>query len=405
MATQRYGRTQNQVFVAKIEGTEGTAESLTTATDSMPVQPVTVDLGEQTITSNEAQASIIVGQTTVTRFDPRANVVATMRGSGSVATAPRISPLIRVSGFAEQTLAVLPSSSTFTAASGTTKTIVVDRSSGTGTQLAATNALLAAQLVGRVMTLSTNPSTPRDVVIVKATVSGNNVTITFGETLAAAADNTTTAVVKAGTLYQPTTTVPTLTANIYRDGKMIALIGCRAKASFALPGSEPPTWTADLGGTFSAESDASVPSDADFSSLPAEPIWRNGRAWIDYLETGCSNLSIDMQTQSTKYLNPNLTYGVDREILTQQNPGGTLNLNDKLVAYHDVVTKLAANTLMPFVAVTDMSGSAGSRLAVAIPNLKILKAGGGDREGIIESALNFQAAFVSPTPAVTFFFY
>jgi hypothetical protein len=148
-----------------------------------------------------------------------------------------------------------------------------------------------------------------------------------------------------------------------------------------------------------------VPSDADFSSLPAEPLWRNGRAWINKLDTGCSNFTLESNTESTKYLNPNLTYGVDREILTKQNPGGTLTLNDKLVAYHDVVTQMAANTRMPFVATTDLSGSAGSRLAVAIPNLKVLKRGLGDREGIDESALQYQAVFVSPTPAYTYFFF
>lgn len=405
MATQRYGRRQNAVLVAKVESSEGVAESLTTATDSIPCEPFTLDLGEQTIESAEAQASIIVGQKTVTRFDPRSTIVVNMRGSGAVATAPRVSPLLRIGGLAEQTLAVLPATGVFDVASGTTTTIVVDRSSGTGTQLASTNATLAAQLVGRVMTLSVNPVTSRDVVIVKATISGNNVTITFGETLSAAADATTEAVIKPGTLYQPTTTVPSATVNGYNDGKKIALVGCRARHSFTMNGSERPSLSCDLGGTFVAETDASVPSDADFSSLPSEPIWRAGRAWIDYLDTGCSSFTLNSNTQSTKYINPNLTYGVDREILTSMDPGGTLNLNDKLVAYHDVVTKMAANTLMPFVAVTDLSGSAGSRLAVTIPNLKVLKRGLGDREGITESGLDYQAVFVSPTPAYTFFFF
>lgn len=405
MATQRYGRFQNQVLVAKVESSEGVAESLTTATDSIPVQPFDVDLGEQTIESNEATGSIIAGETTVTRFDPRAPIVLNMRGSGAVATAPRQSPLLRIGGLAEQTLAVLPSSSVFDVASGTTSTVVIDRSSGTGTQLASTNATLAAQLVGRVMTLSVNPVTPRDVVIIGASISGNNVTITFGETLASAASSTTEAVIKPGTLYQPTSTVPTATVAQYRDGKLIQMIGVRARHSFTMPGSERPTLSCDIGGTFVSETDASVPTDADFSALPAEPIWRNGRAWINKLDTGCSNFTLESNTESTKYINPNLQYGVDREILTKQNPGGTLTLNDKLVAYHDVVAMMAANTRMPFVAVTDMSGSAGSRLAVAIPNLKVLKRGLGNREGIDESALQYQAVFVSPTPAYTFFFY
>ncbi len=405
MATQRYGRRQNAVFVAKVEGTEGTAESLTTASDSIPVEPFVLDLGEQTIDSNEAQGSLIAGQTTVTRFDPRGPVTFNMRGSGSAATAPRQSPILRTGGFAEQQLAVLPSATYFSVASGTTTTIVIDRSSGTGTQLASTNATLAAQLVGRAMTLSINPATPRIVFITSATISGNNVTITFGETLASAADNTTRAIVSAGILYQPTTTIPSMTVNAYTDGKMVALVGCRNRLSLTLNGAERGQITADIGGTFVSETDAAVPGDADFSSLPAEPILRNGRVWINKLDTGMSSLSLSMNAESTKYPNPNLTYGIDREIITKLNPGGTLNLNDKLVAYHDVVSMMAANTLQTYVAATDLSGSAGSRVALTIPNLKVLKRGLGDREGIIESQINFQAAFVSPTPAVTLFFF
>jgi hypothetical protein len=362
-------------------------------------------MGPVVLESNEATPSIITGQKVISRFDARLSANLKLRGSGSVSVAPRISPVLRSGGMAEQILAVLPSATSFAAASGTTTSITVDRSAGTGTQLAATNALLALQLVGRVMTLAVNPATPRDVVITRATISGNNVTITFGETLASAADNTTTAVVKAGVLYQPSTTVPSVTLGGYRDGKLVSLVGCRAKLSFTLNGGERPTIAADFGGTYVSESDASVPTDIDFSSLPAEALWRNGRAWLNKLETAASAFNLDLQTSDTKYPNPNIQYGLDRNILTKQDPGGTLTVNDKLVAYQDLKSLLAANTLMPFVGVTDMSGSAGSRWAFTIPNLLLLDDGDGDREGLIEAQLRYQAVFVTPTPAFTWFNY
>jgi hypothetical protein len=407
MATQRYGRSKNAAILAKVEAVEGTAETLTSATDAMPCAPFTsFDLGEQTLESNEATGSIIKGETTVTRFDPRLPLELKMRGTASVATAPRQSPVLRAGGMTEQVLAVLPATGVFDVASApSTSSIVIAQNAGTGTQLAGTNALLAAQLVGRVMTLSVAPATPRDVVITSATITTTNVTITFGETVAGMGA-TTEAVIKPGILYQaPTATPPSLTIGGYRDGKRITLVGCRPKLAFAMPGSERPTMTADFGGSFQSETDTAMPSDIDFTGLPSEPIWRNGRAWFDYLETGCSNFSLDFQTTDTKYINPNLQYGVDRNILTEQNPGGTLVFNDKLVAYHDLITKVAANTKMPFVAVTDMSGAAGSRLAVAVPNMKILKKGDGEREGILENNNNFQAVYVAPTPAFTFFYY
>lgn len=405
MATQRYGRTQNQVLLAKVESTEGTAESLTSATDAVPVEPFTLDLGEQTIDSNEATGSIIQGETVVTRFDPRLQANCKMRGSGNVATAPRQGPIMRAGGMAEQTLAILPASGVFDVASApTTSSITIDRSAGTGTQLAATNALLAAQLVGRVMTLSVAPATPRDVVIYSATVSTNTVTINFCETVAGMGA-TTEAVIKPGNLYQQTTSPPSLTLGAYQDGKLRTLVGCRPKLSFTWPGSERLLMACDFAGTFYAEADASVPTDTDLGSLPAEVISRYGRAWLGKLETALSNFTLDLQTTDTRYPNPNLQYGVDRNILTKQNPGGTINVNDKLVAYQDIVTLVAANTRMPFCLVSDMSGSAGSRWAVTIPNLKILKAGGGDREGLIESVLSYQATFQSPTPAFALFNY
>jgi hypothetical protein len=405
MATQRYGRTQNQALLAKIEVVEGTAETLTSATDAMPIEPFTLNMGPNVLESNEATPSIIAGQKVVSRFDSRLSSTLKMRGSGSIVAAPRISAVLQSGGMSEQILAVLPSSTNFSVVSGTTTSVVVDRSTGTGTQLAATNALLAAQLVGRVATLAVNPVTPRDTVIVSATVSGNNVTITFGETFALALSATTTVVVKAGILYQPTTTVPSCTLGGYRDGKLVSLVGCRPKLSFTLPGAERPTVAADFGGTYVSETDVAVPSDIDFTALPAEALWRNGRAWLQKLETACSNYTLDLQTTDTKYPNPNIQYGLDRNILTKQDPGGTLTLNDKLVAYQDIKSLLAANTLMPFIAVTDTAGSAGSRWAHCIPNLLLLDDGDGDREGIIEAQLRFQAVFRTPTPAFTWFNY
>jgi hypothetical protein len=60
---------------------------------------------------------------------------------------------------------------------------------------------------------------------------------------------------------------------------------------------------------------------------------------------------------------------------------------------------------MPFIAVTDLSGAAGSRWAHTVPNLLLLDPGDGDREGLIEAQLRFQAVKISPTPAFTWFNY
>lgn len=404
--TQRYGRVQNQALLVEIEVTEGTLETPDAATQAVPFEPAQVPLNPNVIESNEATGSIIRGRRTITRLDPRLSVVSKMRGSGTVGTNPRQGPILEVSGMDPTNEAVLPATGVFDVASGTTTTVVIDRAAGTGTQLPATTALLRAKLVGRPMTLSVNPATPKTVIITDATLSGNNVTITFREPLASTAGATTEAVVLAADIYRPTDTIPTISAWLYRDGKLIKLAGCRGRGSLAMPGGDRPTFTSDMAGRFDSESDAAVPAAVDFSALPAEPLFRKGIAVVGAKETGLSNFTLDHGASDTRYPNPNQDLGLDQNIITALDPQGVITLNDKLVAFHDLKTDLINNVLLPLVMCTDRSGSAGSRLAVTIPNALLLDVQDGDREGLHENQLPYQAVnLAGGFPAFTYCFF
>lgn len=389
--TQRYGRTQNQALLVEIEAAEGVLETPDAATQAVPIEPFQVPLNPNVIESNEATGSIIRGRRVVTRLDPRLTAVSKMRGSGTLGTNPRQAPLLQVGGMAFTNEARLPSGSdVFDVASGTTTTIVIDRTAGTGTQLPSTTATLRARLVGLAMTLSVNPSTARTVIITDATITGSNVTITFREPLASAADNTTEAVILQQDVARPTTTIPTISAWGYRDGKLIKLAGCRGRGSLAMPGGERPTYTVDLAGRFDSESDASVPAAVDFSGLPAEPLFRNGIAVLGGKETGCSNFTLDHTATDTRYPNPNQLLGLDQNIITALDPQGVVTLNDKLVAFHDIKSDLINNTLMPIVMCTDRSAAAASRFAATVPNALLLDVQDGDREGLHENQVPYQ---------------
>lgn len=404
--TQRYGRNQNQALLVEIEVTENVLETPDAATQAVPFEPATVSLNPNVIESNEATGSLIRGRRTVTRLDPRFPPTVKMRGSGAVGTLPRQGPLLEVSGTDPTSHAVLPATGVFDAASGTTTTIVVDRSAGTGTQLPATTALCRALLVGRPMVLSVNPTVAQTVGIVDATVSGDNVTITFRQPLASAADNTTEAVILAADVYRPTDTIPTLSAWLYRDGKLRKLAGCRGRGSLAMPGGERPTWACDLAGRFHSDSDASVPAAVDFSSLPSEPIWRNGIAVVGDKETACENFTLDLSASDTRYPNPNQSSGLDQNIITALDPQGVITVNDKLVAFDDYVTDLQNNALFPIVCATDLSGSAGTRFMVTVPNAQLLDMQDAEREGLATNQLPYQAVNLAggfPAFALTFF--
>jgi hypothetical protein len=236
------------------------------------------------------------------------------------------------------------------------------------------------------------------VVIIDATFATPNITLTFSPPLASAAGATTEAVIKPAMLYRATDTIPTLSAWAYRDGKLVKLRGLRGKNSLVMPGGERPTLTCDLAGTFVTETDASVPATIDFTGLPAESIWRNGICTLNNLDTGCSNFTLDLQASDTRYPNPNLPLALDRNIITSIDPGGVITVNDKLNSVHDIVTALLGNTLMAIVVTTDLGGAAGSRFSVCIPQALLLDRQDGDREGIMENQLPYQAVSNSPFP-------
>lgn len=405
MAIQDYLRNPNKALTAKVETVEGTFEAPIPATDAIPLEDAGFALNPEVEESNEATGVIDTAEADVTGTKPNITGTLKLRGSGSVTVAPRYAAILKACGLGETIATILPPTGTYDVASGTTTTLVIDRTLVGNTSLPSTNAMLAA-LIGRPIELSVNPTTTRRTGIVNATITGNNVTITIGETLAAAMGATTEAKILPGPVYQPIQTVPpSISMERFLDGIVQRIKGVRGTCGFTLPGARRGTINIDMRGIFHQQADEAVPTTIDFSTLPPPPIWRAGRAHLNKLEIGATQFTCNLSNAQTQHPNPNIDSGFDRNIITKRDVRGQLDVNMALKATHDRIGALTANTKMPFMALLDDTAATGARVLITVPNFKVLDVGEGDRESIAEHTLPYQGVYLSPMPTVTLAFY
>jgi hypothetical protein len=390
---QDYLRSPNKALVAKEQAVEGVFETLDPATDAIPLEDFDWPLNPETLPSTEATGTIFESETDIINTKPSITGTCKLRGSGSVSTPPRFAPLLIASGHEEEVCAVIPASGT-----STIKT-------GTGTTTGFTIDLVAeadwpsvdGEMVGRVVTLSVNPATPINVVIVGYEVTGNDAVVTLDHTFGVTLGNTTEVVAIAGIMYRPAQAEPpAISIAAYMDGRVRKLRDVRGTCGITIPGANRGTLNFDLRGNLEDDDDEVVPTTINFGALPAPAIWRDGRATLDKKLTGCSNFTLNQNNDQTQYPNPNADTGYDENIITKIKPGGELTVNMALKATHDRVAKLTTNTKMSWTAVLEEDAGVGARWAVTVPNLKLTDVGKGDRQGIAEHRLPYQAVYVAP---------
>lgn len=388
---QDYLRSPNKALVAKIQSVEGVFETMDPATDAIPMDDFDWPLNPETLASTEATGAIFEAETDIVNTKPSITGTCKMRGSGSVTTPPRFSPLLIASGHDENVKTVIPATGVSDVTAGGASQVTIDLT--TETDWPNTD----GAMVGRLAELSGNPATAKEVSIIGYDVTGTNVVVTFDHVFSPVLDNTTKIKAPAGVLYTPAQDVPDLISiAAYLDGRVRKIRDVRGTVGITIPGANRGTLNFDLRGNLEDDDDEAVPVTIDFSGLPSPAIWRKGRATLDKLLTGCSNFTLNQNNDQTQYPNPNVDTGFDANIITKIKPGGELTLNMALKATHDRVGKLTANTKMAWSALLDKDAGAGGRWLVTVPNLKFTDVGKGDRQGIAEHRLPYQAVYVPP---------
>lgn len=404
---QDYIIRKNKALVVKKQSAIGTYNAPVSATDAVLIEDFRVNPNAQRLESSEATGSPDQGETEVTHLEPEITGSFKLRGSGSVTTPPHGAAILEAGGIAIATKTVLPSSGTTTAATGGASSFTVDRAVGNGSQWPST-ADGCADLEGRPVELSTNPTTPRLAVIEECTIAGSIITVKLAETFSPLLDGTTTVKVLPGQMLDPVNVLadtPAISADAYEDGTVEKFKDCRAILDFSVDGAAHCLVNLTLKGNYHDDADAAVPTDINLAAIPNAAKWRRGRARLQKLALAATSFTIAPNMQDVRHRAPEETDGIDIPILTGRNVGGRLVVNKVKKATQDRLGKLRANEKMPFAALLDTGAAVGTRFILFVPNLKFLGLSNEDFSGLADHGLDYQAVRVPPRPTFRIFMF
>jgi len=323
----------------KLEVTEGADPTGWTSTDVLALTAISEALNPDTQQLNEFGGSLDSGETIAGAFKPVLTARGAMRGSGTPALPiPPFSALMQSAGFIETLrAATLPAAAAQTCTAGTVNTVTFDGSTGTGTQWPTTTAAAltgATAVIGEVVELAGNPSTPTIATIVDYTVSANNRIVTLSRP---------STDVGAGATYTASTTIrrvigtkwvtgspsphPSVYSRQFRDGIMQEFSGCRPNARFTCRTGTFAEFEFAIGGQFVQRTDVAVPAAPTFLS---PPVGVNGSCTfngggLSSTLLAIQEFSVDLGNQGQYPDNLNALSGVDPYLIGSRKITGNIN--------------------------------------------------------------------------------
>jgi len=349
-----------RLIAAKIESTEGVAESLASA----DAKHLVMDDGLDFSTDISMHERNIV-QASFSRHSKLAGVelaritcTVELRGSGVAATAPSWDTLLRPCGFGLTVVEKL----THAGITGTFTHGEAITSSGTG--------------VGRVVAPATSAE---DVyVVVTAGTFGDTETVTGGSSGATAVLNAAGAA--SGNVYEPiSAAIPSLTVAMFHDGVLKSIKGARGNVRFEGTVGQPGMLVFDFLGVYEPVTDAALLSGITYeSTIP--PVLKGATLTFDAFAPVCTEYSIDMQNSVNPRESMSSSQGAISSRITGRNPTGTFNPEMDLVANFDFYGRHLGETLHE--TVFGVGSVAGNRFKTVCPETQIDSVGNSDRNGI-----------------------
>ena len=379
---------KNRLLRAKVETTPGTFVSMDD-TNNIPIVDLDWRNNHETQDNPEANATLDEGLVTVNGSKPSITGKVLLRGGGGVTTKPIYDPLMQACGWDPTTETILPSSGSADCSSGTTSTCTIDAAAESFPTLAAD----VAKLVGRVVSFTANPASGI-AVIRAATIDTGIITLTLDRILGSALGATTDLQLLPGIMYrQISTGIKAVSLACFRDGKERQFNGGRGTSKINLTGNGQGEIEFELRAAFQADNDTALPDAAtSFASLPSAPRWCDtGSAYLDGVPIAVTSFDVNQQADLGQHRDPNTSGGLLPTKLTGRKVRGTIQFNTQLKATHDWFSKLEGNTLMGFSAVLNAGGTAGTRIAIMLPNVKFLEENAADFEGLADDAWPYQA--------------
>lgn len=368
-------RTRNSAVLFKIESSEGVDAAPVAGTDAVLVENPTFSFNPNTVQTNEVTGSldnrgpIAGGMTAQITFD------VYLKGSGAAGTAPEWGKILTACGWQEViTASAVPAAPEACANGGSTTTAV----------LGATASSTAQAYRGMPVVFS---STVAGTAFISDYTAGKVATLT--DTMSGSIVNTTNYQIPINVLYRPaSTSIPSATIYLYRDGKLIRFVGCRGTGSLELQGGSTGRIRFTFTGQFLSETDASVPAGLTYDST-RPPIWRAGKALVHRSAAAMSQFTLDMGNAVTSPVNPNATEGYDPALITARNMTGQIDPLDELVATRDTMTPFRNGTSQILHA--RWGSATGNRVGLTVPAAFYSNLQPGDRDGLATAGLPFAA--------------
>ncbi len=367
-------RIKNTVVLAKIESSEGVDASPSASTDAVLVENVKLSKKPNTIKTNEVTGSldgfgdIVGGMPFGISFD------VYLKGSGAAGTPPEYGKLLKACGWAEIiTASAVPVSSEACAAGGSTTSAVLGTSASSTAQ------------TYRGMPVTFSNAVAGDSFITDYT-SGKTATLT--DTMGGSIVATSNYQIPSNVLYKPaSSTIPSLTFYIYRDGLLYKMVGARGNVKLSLTTGGVGKLTFDFKGMFSSKTDSAVPSAVYDVTRP--PVFRGGTLLINRLVAAINSLNLDMGNVLTQPDNPNAQEGFDPAEIVDRDLTGSIDPKETLIATRNIMADLRAGNKRiihgRYGLVT------GNKIGLTFPQALYMDEDDQDRGGIATVNVPFQA--------------
>lgn len=373
-------RMRNAALAVKAESTAGT--------DSISGSPASGDWVQGDVTINlNPMVGAVPGFTgsldseadTVGGFKPTVTITVPFRGSGTAGTPPALGTLLKACTMALTQTASAVGAPT-AAASGTTTTVTA--ASPFGTTADAYNGM--PLLVTGDQTFTTG--------IVDYT-SGR--AITMGETRSSGLTTSSLLQVPVNDLYKPSSDESvfiTVSMYCYYDGILYKLVGAQGTWSLTLTAGEFGVFTFTMmAQLLEAPSNTSLPSGAAtaLTAQPAPPRWVAGKSQLNKKTARTNALRVDFGVSQVLPDNPEATYGFDPAVPISRKISGSLSPYIDTATNTALFTAMAANTDVSLMAI--LGSTAGNRLLVMLPTVRLLDLSPGNRGGLGEFPIPFNA--------------
>lgn len=367
-------RNRRSVLLAKIESPSGT-DAAPSGTDAVRCENPRFVATPDVVTTNEVNGSLDSDEPIIGGIKASVTFDVYMVGSGTPETAPEWGKLLRACGWAETITSTAVPSSAAALGSGASTTAATLGAAATGTDDLYNGMPLD---ISSTVTLST---------FIADYTSGKVATLT--DTASGTLTTTSNYQIPKNTVYRPaSSSIPSLTLWLYKDGKLYKGVGARGTFSFTLTNAGTGKFSFTFSAIWSSNSDASVVTPT-YQANATKPIFRGGHMRWNRILCQVRTLTLDNGATVAYIDNPEAAQGFDPAEHSGREMMATIDPYETVVATRDIFADMAAGTKR--IVHARLGSTTGNKFGITIPEgMAMQNDQSGDRDGFAVESVNIR---------------